>query len=175
MKINVSRYSEDPNCATPEGLRKKLIADLLPQLGKMRVQRNECIVATYIKSGVSKGGIIIPGMTQEEDRWQGKVGLLLAHGPVAFDFEEVRERAAIERELMPKVTGKRVKPELMNATDRAKQYLGIPTIGEWVVYRTSETHEFGVSVGDSEHTLVSCRFITDDCIKMAIEDPAVIY
>lgn len=175
MQINVSRYSEDPNCATPDGLRKKMLADLLPQVAKMRLQRNECLVATYIKTGVTKGGIIIPNKTQEEDRWQGKCGLLLAHGPAAFDYEEVRERAEYERSLEITTKRKPASSPEQTPTERARAYLGIPAIGEWCVYRTSSTHEIGIAVGDSEHTLISARFIDDENIKMVITDPTIIY
>lgn len=172
MKINVARYSEDPSCATPSGLRVKMLYDLMPQVEKMRLQRNECLVATYIKAAVTKGGIIIPGATQEEDRWQGKVGLLLACGPAAFDYEEVRARAEIERN----VAAAHCEPiGEYEATSRACGYLGIPRIGDWCVYRTSATHEIGIAVGDSEHTLVSARFIDDENIKMVITDPTIIY
>ena len=177
--IDVSRYSEDPACTTPDGLRDKLIADLLPQVRKMKLQRNECLVATYISSHRTKGGIIIPGKTQDEDRYQGKVGLLLACGPAAFDLEYINQAVESAVDVAREVdrqNGDEFTDEREDAaTATALDTMGVPKVGEWVVYRTSETHEVGVSVGDSEHTLVSCRFITDECIKMSITDPTIIY
>lgn len=177
-KIDVSRYSEDPKCATPEGLREKLMADLMPTVAKMGLQRNRCLVATFIKTGVTKGGIIIPGMTQEEDRWQGKVGLLLAVGPSAFDWEEVRESVAravdAVREAMDEAGDDMTDEHVDEATLDALREMNVPEVGDWVAFRTSETHEVGVPV-DGEHTLASCRFIHDDSIVMRVTDPRIVF
>jgi co-chaperonin GroES (HSP10) len=177
--INVSRYSEDPECATPEGLRAKLMADLLPQVRKMRLQRNECLVATYIKASVTKGGIIIPGATQAEDRYQGKVGLLLATGPDAFEYESVARIVDHAVDVARAIREGNNEPftdeDEERAGSKAREAMGVPKVGDWVAYRTSETHEVGVAVGDGEHTLVSCRFIDDDSIKMTITDPTILY
>lgn len=177
-KINVARYSEDKECVEPEGLKKKFLKDLLPTVNKLHLQRNRCLVATYIKPAVTKKGIIIPQNTQEEDRWQGKVGLLLRVGPSAFDFEEVRE--AVERHL-DALTAKRAaegkeftRRDETQATRAALKEMGVPKVGDWVAYRTSETHEIGIPVA-GEHVMASCRLITDDCIAMRIADPRMIY
>jgi len=177
-KIDVSRYSEDVTCIEPKGLRKKLLADLLPTVKKFALQRNRLIVASYISPSVTKGGIIMPPATQEENRWQGKVGLLIAVGPSAFDFDEVREAVARavgavrdaceenEEEFTPKMRNQ--------ATSVALKEMNVPMVGDWVAYRTSETHEFGVPV-NGEHTLASCRMVTDDSIVMRVADPRLVY
>lgn len=178
MRIDVSRYAEDPRCIEPDGLRERFLADLAGPVSKMRLQRNRCLVATYINPAVTKGGIIIPGKTQEEDRWQGKVGLLLAVGPSAFDFEEVRD--AIQRhtdaaEYAAEAAGVEFTSEAADlATLEAIREIGVPEVGDWVVYRTSETYEVGIPV-HGEHVLASCRFITDDSIITTVADPRNIY
>ena len=176
-KIDVSRYAEDPSCSTPEGLRDKMLSDLLPMVNMMGLQRNRCIVATYIRPGLTQGGIIIPGMTQEEDRWQGKVGLLLAVGPEAFGYDEVR--AAIDAAVDDAREDAGLEfseDDEREATGRALRDMNVPRVGDWVAYRTSETHEVGIPAGSvNAHDLASCRFITDDCIVTRLEDPRVIY
>lgn len=42
------------------------------------------LVATYLRPPKTAGGIIIPDKSRDEDRWQGKVGLVVAFGPLAF-------------------------------------------------------------------------------------------
>lgn len=173
MRINVSRYSEDPTCVEPDGLRAKLLKDLSGPVSRMRLQRNRCLVATYIKPAITKGGIILHNSTQEEDRWQGKVGLLLAVGPSAFDFEEVRD--AIARAVDAAEANAELSDEAVDAVTRqALRDVGVPEIGQWIAYRTSETYEVGIPV-DGEHTLASCRFIADDSIITVLEDPRNIY
>ncbi len=178
MKINVTRYSEDPTCVEPDGLRKKLLADLMPSVAKTGLQRNRCLVATYIQPSVTKGGVIIPTSTQEEDRWQGKVGLLLTVGPSAFDYEEVRDAidsAQQEQARVAKENDIELDDDDRNAVAaHAMRSMKIPEIGDWVAYRTSETHEVGIAVGDG-HTLVSCRLIIDESIIMRLDDPRIIY
>ena len=45
---------------------------------------NEILIATYIRPNVSKGGIILTDKTVSEDQWQGKVGVVVKQGPLAF-------------------------------------------------------------------------------------------
>jgi co-chaperonin GroES (HSP10) len=177
-KIDLSRYSEDMTCIEPKGLRKKLLADLLPTVKKYGLQRNRLIVATYVKPSVTKGGIIMPLNTQEEDRYQGKVGLLIAVGPSAFDFDEVREAVARAVDAVRHAcdeNGETFTDKMRDqATAVALKEMNVPMVGDWVAYRNSETHEFGVPV-NGEHTLASCRMLTDDSIVMRVSDPRLVY
>ncbi len=176
MKIDITRYSEDPNCVEPEGLREKLLADLGPTAEKMKLQRNRCLVATYIKPAITKGGIIIPTTSGEEDRWQGKVGLLIAVGPSAFNYDEVADaiQKAEQAAYDDAGEGEPTDEELEDAITGALASCNVPRIGDWVAYRTSETHEFGVPVA-GEHVLASCRFIHDGSIVMVVTDPRLVY
>lgn len=158
-RINLQEYAQDKQCATPEGLKAKLLADLGPHLETITLQRNRCLVATYVRPNVTAGGIIIPERNQDEDRWQSTVGLLLLRGPVAFDFEEVQDRAAeLDRDGRTQ----------FEARYRAEREFAIPQLGDWVMYRASETYEVGING-------VSCRYINDDCIVASITNPAIIW
>ena len=46
--------------------------------------RYEVIVAIYIRSEKTIGGVYLPDTALSEDRFQGKVGLIVKHGPLAF-------------------------------------------------------------------------------------------
>jgi len=157
MRIDVTRYTEDKSCATAAGLKAKLLADLGPVIHGIKLQRNRCLVATYLRPNVTGGGIILTTKTGEEERWQGKVGLLLKIGPSAFDYEEIHQYMG----------------EVGADIDGAHRAFGIPQVGDWVVYRTSETHEMGIEVVPG--VCASCRQIFDDSIIMAINDPSVIW
>lgn len=51
-----------------------------------KITRNRVLVAGYIAPERTAGGIIRPHKTIDEDRFQGKVGLVLKVGPQAFEF-----------------------------------------------------------------------------------------
>jgi hypothetical protein len=170
MRIDVTRYAEDKDCATPDGLRKRLLAELAPVVEGIDLQRNRCLVATYIRPNVSRGGIILTDKTSEEDRWQGKVGLLLKVGPTAFDYEELHERADA---LMDDASANGETIEADAARGLAWAELGLPRVGDWVAYRTSETHEVGLEVAPG--VCASCRQIYDESIVMVCDDPSKIW
>jgi hypothetical protein len=167
MRIDVTRYAEDKECATPEGLKARLLRELTPVIEGIELQRNRCLVATYIRPNITRGGIIITDKQSEEDRWQGKVGLLLKVGPTAFDYEELHQRADALLD----------DPEGVDDVDEARQQaaaeLNLPRVGDWVAYRTSETHEVGIEV--AQGVCASCRQIYDESIVMVVSDPSKIW
>jgi len=66
-----------------------------PQRLNVRPWRYRVLVAQYIRPEKTLGGIYLADKTLQEDRFQGKVGLVLALGADAFaDFAE-SERAAL--------------------------------------------------------------------------------
>lgn len=162
MKMNLQRYTQDKACATPAGLKKKLLADLKPIMKGITPMRNKIIVATYVRPEVTAGGIIVPQKTQDEDRWQGKVGLVLKRGPLAFWWDEIAQAAE-------GLIGK----ERADAIKAAEKAHGVPQVGDWVQYRASESYEFGVKLGSSD--AASCRYILDDSIITTLSDPSVIW
>lgn len=67
--------------------------DLLKALGdisEFQLFHNQCLCAVYIRPEKTKSGILLPGQTRDEDKWQGKVGLIVKLGPSAFDDPESR-------------------------------------------------------------------------------------
>lgn len=71
------------------------------------------VVGVYERPDKTKSGLYIAAKTKEEDKYQGKVGLVLAMGPLAFQ-EDASHRWA----------GK------------------LPQVGDWVVYRIGDTTGF---------------------------------
>jgi len=57
-------------------------------LAGLKIMRNRVLVGTHVQRAKSAGGIIIPNRTLQESRFQGKVGLVLAKGPMAFKFPD---------------------------------------------------------------------------------------
>lgn len=168
MKIDTGRYAE---CKSIAELAEKLQADLAPVIAGVQLLRNRVLVATYIRPEKTSGGIIRPDATREEDKWQGKAGLVLAVGPSAFDFDEVRE---LKTELLASGYGE-TSPghEDRLAGNEARRQMHIPRVGDWVFFRGSDTWDSGLQVapGVGAH----CRFIFDDCIIGRIEDPSTIW
>jgi len=60
---------------------------LLKELGNVddiEVFNNQILVAIYMRPEKTKSGIILSDKTRDEDRYQGKVGLIIKKGPMAF-------------------------------------------------------------------------------------------
>ena len=81
----------------------------LGDINTVEVFNNQMLVAVYIRPQKTKSGIILTDKTVEEDRYQGKVGLVLKAGPSAFVDE----------------TGKWFNGETVK-------------VGDWVVFRPSD-------------------------------------
>jgi co-chaperonin GroES (HSP10) len=66
-------------------------AELLKQLGdvsELEIFGNEVLVAIYIRPEKTAGGIFITPNTQDEDKWQGKMGLVVKKGPTPLVDEK---------------------------------------------------------------------------------------
>ena len=53
-------------------------------LSTVEVFNNQILVAIYMRPEKTKSGIYLSDSTRNEDKWQGKVGLVLKKGPLAF-------------------------------------------------------------------------------------------
>ena len=73
------------------------------------------LVAVYVRPNKTKGGILLTDKSQDEDKFQGKVGLVLKLGPIAFVDDD---------------------------THRFGE--DIPQPGDWVVYNVGETFAFNM-------------------------------
>lgn len=77
---------------------------------------NNVLLITAPIMGKSRGGIIFTDPTKKEERFQGKIGMVIKVGEVAFN----------DSEIWP------------NEHTR-------PTVGDWVVYRNADTHECAIN------------------------------
>lgn len=59
--------------------------DELGDIDGVEIFNNQVLVAVYIKPDKTRGGIILPGSARDEDKYQGKIGLVVKRGPSAFD------------------------------------------------------------------------------------------
>lgn len=117
--LSDTKHREADAFDTPE--KAAIFAKLASQLGKIEVFHNKVLVATYIAAEKTSGGIYLPESVRDEDRFQGKVGLVLKKGPLAFQDSE-------------SVTFSNQNVE----------------VGEWVFYRTSDGFQLNVRDGSAK-------------------------
>lgn len=78
-------------------------------LSKVEIMHNQILVAVYIRPERTASGLYLADKTRDEDRFQGKAGLVLKKGPLAF------------------------------VDDDANKFHGQDVnIGDWVFYRVSD-------------------------------------
>lgn len=66
-------------------------SDIIQKLGNIDdidLLHNQIMVAVYIRPEKTKSGIYLSDNTRQEDRYQGKVGLLVKKGPTAFEADD---------------------------------------------------------------------------------------
>lgn len=64
--------------------REAHLAALALKDGELQVLHSQVLCITYVRPSRTKGGIILTEKTQEEDRFQGSIGLVIAMGSGAF-------------------------------------------------------------------------------------------
>lgn len=84
MRFDIRSFAEE------EDQRAALFNATLKACEGIALLRNRVLVATYIEPAKTKGGIILADKTLDESRFQGKVGLVIALGPMAFQFDDPR-------------------------------------------------------------------------------------
>lgn len=111
MKLNVVELSERPwNVSFKDAATKSL-----GNLDGYTVLGSDVLVATYIQSRTTPGGIITTDKSVDENRYQGKIGLVLKLGESAFKYSG------------------------------AYAYEGtVPKVGDYVAFHTSDTREIGI-------------------------------
>lgn len=117
MKIDMRRYAA---ATDPDQLRELLLEDLAPTIAGIDLIANRVLVATYVRPERTAGGIILADRTLDEDKWQGKAGLIIANGPLAFQFEEGEHAFVGGRPPQP---------------------------GDWVFYRGSDAWDLALAPG----------------------------
>src|SRR5256885_210970 len=91
---------------------RKALLDSVGDVSGFNLFGPRVLVATYVRPERTRGGIILADRTLAEDRFQGKVGLVLGTGPLAFQDDNIA-----------KFGGRKAEP------------------GNWVVYRASDGFE----------------------------------
>lgn len=66
----------------PQSTKDEILGSI-GDVSAIEVMHNHLLIGIYMR-GSKIGNIFIPEKTQDEDRWQGKVGLVLKKGPLAF-------------------------------------------------------------------------------------------
>ena len=63
---------------------KKELISVLGDTSNVEIFNNQILVAIYIRPEKTVGGIILTNTIRDEDKWQGKIGLVIKKGPSAF-------------------------------------------------------------------------------------------
>ena len=77
---------------------KQAILNELGDLSGLELFHNQVMVATYIRPERTSGGIFLPDKTLAEDRFQGKVGLVVKLGPLAFKDDAIAKFGGVKLE-----------------------------------------------------------------------------
>lgn len=96
--------------ADPRAEILREVDEFLPGISVMGAR---LLVAPYIRPNQTRGGIFLSDNTKAEDKYQGKVGLVLALGPLAFKDDENHRFGHIT-----------------------------PMVGDWIVYSVGDTFAF---------------------------------
>ena len=148
MRVNLRQLAE----AAVNDPAEPLLA-AAGDLSDYEVFHNLVLVATYIPppkvmKGPNGEDVVFheADNTQAENRFQGKVGLVLKCGPTAFHDDGVA-----------KFGGMSIKP------------------GDWVIYRPSDGHEMFIRDRRKFNEGLSCRLIEDVFVRGRVNDPSLIY
>lgn len=107
-KVIEYQQGDDPKLAVWNALGNSL--------DELLLYRNDVLLVTAPIMAKSKGGIIYADNTKKEERFQGKIGMIVKIGEVAFNDVEIWPNEATR-----------------------------PTVGDWVVYRNADTHECAIN------------------------------
>lgn len=92
------------------------ILEAIGDISYLEIMHNQILVGIWMRPERTAGGIILTEKTVDEDKWQGKVGLVLKVGPTAF------------------------------VNDSANDFKGQSlSVGDWVIYRTSDGFSIDVN------------------------------
>ncbi len=81
MPFMIMEHATDP--------KQKLLDDI-GDISAFEIFNNQILIAIYVRPQKTKSGILLPDQMRDEDKIQGKVGLVVKKGPAAF-VDETRE------------------------------------------------------------------------------------
>lgn len=122
-----------------EDPKEAVLSALGNALDGITLFQNDILLVTAPVMSKTKGGIIRVDQTITEERFQGKIGLIVALGETAFNDE-----------------------------DRWPDEGTIPVVGDWVFYRTADTNECkinGMSCRFIKDTMIKGKATTPDAIR----------
>lgn len=131
---------------------KQDILDKLGDISSVEIAQNEVLLAIYRRPEQTPGGIYLTPKDLNEDRYQGKVGLVIKIGS-ACRFQRT------------------------DAQTGAIYGLDIQ-LHDWVVVRTSDTWTLDLNSDAKALQLkdfVACRLAYDDQIRMRVPNPGMVY
>lgn len=137
LRADYLRHEEDP---------KEMILRAVGDISGIRCAPTQVLVATYKRPEKTRSGILLGSAVSREDEFQGKVGLVLAAGPLAF------------------------------ADDSRAAFGGFAAqVGDWVMYRASEGMALNLrGAGGTEAEGWHCRLFRDEDIRAVVTDPTTI-
>ncbi len=124
---------------------KDFIAGKLGDLADIELLFNDVLVAKYIRDEVG-AGLIASKETQQEDQWQGVIGLVLKLGPRAFVDDDNN-----------KFYGMRVE------------------VGDWALFRNSDGWDKDIAMLGTRTNFVKCRLLQDAHIRGRVKYPGRLY
>lgn len=95
-------HDEDP--------KDSILREITPFLDNVTVLGARVLVAVYVRPKSTAGGIYLPDKTIDEDKYQGKVGLVVGLGPIAFADDDTHRFGAVK-----------------------------PKVGDWIVFSVGDT------------------------------------
>jgi hypothetical protein len=126
------------------------IQDRVGDLDWFELRVNQILCAVYERPEKAKFGsleLTLTDKTRQEDRYQGKVGLVLKMGPMAFEDDA-------KNKFLP--------------NDKLK-------IGDWVVYRASDGWQITLTGDGSEGSRQLCRVFVETDIRAVIPSPDMVW
>jgi co-chaperonin GroES (HSP10) len=131
---------------------KREIIDKLGDISQVEIAQNEVLLAIYMRPEKTAGGIIITYNDRKEDRYQGKVGLVVKIGG-ACRFKRIDAKTGVEYGLDIQ-------------------------LHDWVVVRQSDTWTLDINADQKALKLedfVACRLVYDDQIRMRVPSPGMVW
>jgi hypothetical protein len=108
----------------PEQARKEILS-AVGDISWLQLFGSQVLLGDYMRPVVTRGNIITPDSAQNEDVFQGTVGMILAIGPQAWRASSINQGASLD--------------EIVDKGDEERFGGRLPEIGEWVYCRPQDT------------------------------------
>lgn len=131
---------------------KQEILKRLGDISQAEIAQNEVLLAMYMRPEKTAGGIIMPHQNLKEDRFQGKVGLVVKIGS-ACRFVRTDEKTGVTYGIDIK-------------------------LHDWVAVRTSDTWPLEINADPNisdPRAFTLCRLVYDDQIRMKVPHPGMVW